>query len=97
MSRFYTTNEVLSTTKWIQIDNPKEFVIIMLNADNKTFDMNVVIQKWEKMPMHFKKQVLIQIKALLFDKFPTKIVVKYSNYSNVFSTKIITKLPGTLE
>ena len=53
------------------------------------------------MPIYFKKQVQIedqiktqikaksgaQIRALLFNKAVTEILLEYSNYSSVFSTK----------
>ena len=35
--------------------------------------------------MHFKKQA--QVKALLFDKAPTKVLAEYSNYNNFFSAE----------
>ena len=34
------------------------------------------------MPVYFKRQA--QVEALLFNKASTKILVKYSNYSNMF-------------
>ena len=43
------------------------------------------------MLMHFKKQA--QVGALLFDKAFTKVLVEYSNYSNVFSAENIAELP----
>ena len=39
---------------------------------------------------HSKKQA--QVEALLFDKALTKVLAKYSNYSNVFSVKYAAKL-----
>ena len=42
------------------------------------------------MPMHSEKQV--QVEALLFDKAFIKILIKYSNYSNVFLVKNIVEL-----
>ena len=43
MWRFYTANETLSTTKQVQIVDPKEFIIIALDVDNKTFVVHVAI------------------------------------------------------
>ena len=51
----YIINKALSTTKWVQLVNPKEFVIAALDADSKTFVMHVAIREREKMPMHSKK------------------------------------------
>ena len=44
-----------------------------------------------------EKQVQIkakaQVGALIFNKAPIKVLVKYSDYSNIFSVKIAAKLP----
>ena len=40
-----TTNEALSTTKQVQIINKKNFVIMALIINNKTFVMYMAIQK----------------------------------------------------
>ena len=34
-----------------------------------------------------------QIRALLFDKAPTEVLTKYSDYSNIFSVENVAKLP----
>ena len=43
MWKSYTTNKVLFTTKQVQIINLKEFVIVVLNIDNKIFVIYVTI------------------------------------------------------
>ena len=43
MWKTYTTNEALSITKQVQIIDPKEFVIVALDVDSKTFVMYVTI------------------------------------------------------
>ena len=55
----------------------------------------VVIRKQEKMSVHFKKQAQIkaQVRALLFNKAPTEVLMEYSDYSNVFSVEYAAKLP----
>ena len=45
----------------------------------------MAIQEQEKTLVYFKKQA--QVGALLFNKISTEISVKYSNYSNIFSTE----------
>ena len=48
--------------------------------------------------VYFKKQIQIeaqskaQIRALLFDKAPIEVLVKYFNYNNIFSLKNIVEL-----
>ena len=55
----------------------------------------MAIWEREKMPMYSKKQAQIkaQIGALLFNKAPTRVLAKYSDYSNVFSAEYIVELP----
>ena len=88
--RTYTTNKVLSTTKRVQIVDPKEFVIVVLNVNSKTFVVHMPIRKQEKIPMHSEKQA--QVRALLFDGAPTEVSAEYSDYSDVFSAENATEL-----
>ena len=55
----YITNEVLSTIKQVQIIDPKNFVIMVLDADSKTFVGYVAIQEWKRMPMYLEKRAQI--------------------------------------
>ena len=61
-----------------------------LDINSKTFMIYMAIQEWEKILIYFKKQVQIkaqsraQIGALLFNKVFTKILIKYSDYNNIF-------------
>ena len=41
----YTTKEALSTTKRVQLVDPKEFVIAALDADSKTFLVHMAIRE----------------------------------------------------
>ena len=41
----------------VQIIDKKDFVIAILDANNKIFVMHVAIQEQERMPIHSKKQV----------------------------------------
>ena len=47
------------------------------------------------MLVYSKKQAQIkaQVKAPLFEEAPTKVLVEYFNYINVFSTENIAELP----
>ena len=47
--------------------------------------MHVFIQERKHISVHLEKQAYIR--ALLFKTAPTEVSAKYSNYSNVFSTK----------
>ena len=103
----YTTKKALPTTERVKLVDPKEFVIVALDADSKTFVEHVAIREQEKMLMHSEKQAQIeaethinakgqsgaQVGSLIFNKAPTKVPAEYSNYSNVFSAKIAAELP----
>ena len=91
MWRTYTTNEALPTTEQVQIVNPKEFVIVALDVNSKTFVIHVATWEQEEMPVHSEKQA--QVGALLFDKAPTKVLAEYFDYSNVFSAENAAELP----
>ena len=56
----YTTNKALPTTKRVQINDKKDFVIATLDADSETFVIHVAFWKRKKMPMHSKKQAQIE-------------------------------------
>ena len=43
IQRTYTINKALPTTKQVQIINKKDFIIVALDADNKTFIVYVAI------------------------------------------------------
>ena len=95
-----TTNKALPTTKQVQLVNPKEFFIAVLDVDSETFVVHVAIWEREKMPVHAKRQAQIQdgaqVGALLFDEAPTKIPVEYSDYSNVFSVENAVEFPENI-
>ena len=51
----YITSKTLPTTKQVQIVDLKEFVIVALDINSKTFVADVAIQEREKMPKHSEK------------------------------------------
>ena len=103
----YTTNKALPTTKRVRLVIPKEFVIAALDADSKTFVVHVAIKERKEMPVHSEKQAQIeaedhidaqgqsgaQVGALIFNKAPTEVPAKYSDYSNVFSAENAAEVP----
>ena len=92
--RTYTTNKALPTIKQVQIINKKNFVIVVLDADSKTFVIHMAIRKQEKMPVHSERQAQIeaQVGVLLFNKAPTEVPMEYFDYSNVFSLEYVVEL-----
>ena len=107
----YTTSKILPTIKQIQIINKKDFVIAMLDINYKTFIMHIVIQKQEKILIHFERQDQFeveahictqgqnraQVKTLSFDEAFNEILVEYSDYNNFFSIENAAKLPENIK
>ena len=71
----------------------------MLDADRKTFNVHITIQKREEMIVNPGKKAQIkaqngaQVKAILFDKAPTEVSAEYFDYSNIFLAEIAAELP----
>ena len=57
----YTTNKALSTTKRVQLVDPKEFVIAALDTDSETFVVHVAIRERKEMVVNPGRKA--QIKA----------------------------------
>ena len=93
--RTYITNKALSTTKQVQIVDPKKFVIVALDINSETFVVHIAICEQEVIPVYSEKQA--QVGVLLFDKAPIEISTEYSNYSNVFSAENTAELPENIE
>ena len=56
----YTINKALSTTKQVQLVNPKKFVIAALDANNKTFVVHMIIREQEGMAMDPDRKAQIE-------------------------------------
>ena len=100
--KFYTINKALPTTKWVQLVDPKEFVIAALNTDSKTFIVYMAIWEQKEMTINPAKKTQIktqsgtqskaQVEALISNKAFTKVLAKYFFYSNVFLIKNVVEL-----
>ena len=56
MWKTYTTNKALLTAERVQIINPKDFVIAVLDADSETFMVYVAFWEQKGMPVHSERQ-----------------------------------------
>ena len=81
----YTINEALPTTEWVQLVDPKEFVIAALDVDSEAFIVHMAIREQEEISVHAERQALVG--ALIFNEASTEVLVEYFNYSNVFSAE----------
>ena len=59
----YTTNKSLPTTKGVQLVDPKEFVIVALDANSETFVILVAIREREEMAMDPAKKAQIEAQS----------------------------------
>ena len=70
-----------------------------MDADSETFVIHVAIREREEMVVDSGKKAQIeaqskaQVEALLFNEALTKVLVEYSNYSNVFLAENAAELP----
>lgn len=104
MQNSYTITKTLLITKQVLIISPKEFVIAILDMDNKIFVMHIAIKEQEQILVYPNKEAQIKtqnqskaqsrghVATLLSDKVAIAILVEYSDYSNDFLAENATKL-----
>ena len=91
--------EALSTTNQIELINKKEFAKAALNENFETFVVHITtLEVPITMSIHFFRAPQVQdnftLAALIQqDKDITKILAKYSDYTNVFSSDLAMELP----
>lgn len=83
----YIVAEALSTTSWVKLINKTKFAKTALDKNFKTF---VVYMEILKAKASIQQLRTVQIAALHWDKAPTKIPSKYSDFANVFSLDLAT-------
>ena len=78
----------------MEIIDKKEFAVVALNVDNKTFVVHVAaLAEPTTMPIHSSRQA--QVTALTSKEIG--IPAEYSNFSNVFSLDSAAELPEHIE
>ncbi len=100
--RSYTTTEALPTTSQVKLIDKRKFAKVALYKNSETFVMHVVVLETPTtMPIYLfmASQVLDNptLAALQWDKAPTKIPTKYSNYADLFSSDLAMELPKNTE
>lgn len=89
--RTYTFAEALSTTNWVELINIKVFVKTALNKIFATFVMHIAaLEVPAEISVHLLQ--VAQIAVLQWDKVSTKVPMKYSDDTDVFSTDLAMKL-----
>ena len=95
--RTYSTKEALPTTRRVKLVGKKEFVAAALNPKHETYVVYAGSVSSDTLPsssplnIHpFRKP---QIFGLIAKKAPTKVPVEYSDFADVFSLDLASKLP----
>ena len=89
--RFYTTEDVFSTTKQVKLIEKKEFVIAALNLEHKAFIVHIAalnIDIGDK--IHLSKKA--QIAHLKANEALFKVFSEYADFADIFSPKLTAKL-----
>ncbi len=94
--RSYTTGNVLSTTKQIELIEKKEFAVVVLDSEHKAFIIHMAgLSIDSDNEVYLSKKA--QIAYLKADEAPTKVPSKYADFVDVFSSKLAAELPAHME
>ncbi len=89
--RCYTTGDVLSTTKQVELIGKKEFAVAALVPEYKAFIVHVAALSVDSGDeMHLSRRA--QIANLKVDEAPSKVLGEYTDFADVFSPKLAAKL-----
>ena len=97
--RTYTTDEVLSTTRCIELVGKKEFAAVALDPESEIFVVYVASLSFDALPssLPLKLNVYLfrrpQVSDLIVEEAPTKVSAKYSDIADVFSLDLMFELP----
>ena len=85
--RTYTTEKAFPTTRYVELVRKKEFAVAALDPKYKTFVIHVA----------FFSSILLdvrpQISGLIVEEISTKASIKYSDFVDIFSPDLASKLP----
>ncbi len=87
--RSYTTAKALSTISLVELIGKREFAKAALDENSETFVVHVLAL--ETITIHSSQAA--QIVILQCNKASIKILAKYSNYADLFSTDLVIELP----
>lgn len=87
----YIAAKALLLIQQVELIDEKEFAKAALDENFKTFMMNVAALKALKMAIHPSRTA--QVVSLKANKASTEILFEYSDYADVFLTKLAIELP----
>ena len=94
--RTYTTKGALPTIRRVELVGKKEFAAAVLDPESETFVVYVASLSSNTSPSSSPLDVHLshrpQISGLIAEKAPTKVPAKYSDFADVFSLSLASKL-----
>ena len=97
--RIYTTKEVLSTTKRVELVGKKEFASAAFDPEHETYVVHVVslsstpLTSLKSPPLNVHPSRRPQKSGLIAKEALTKVPAKYSDFADVFSPDLAFELP----
>ena len=97
--RTYTTEETLPTTKRVELVGKKEFAAVALDSEHETYLVHVGSVSSNALPSSSPLELNIhpfrrpQVSGLIIEEAPTKVPAEYSDFADVFSPDLASKLP----
>ena len=93
--RTYTTEEVLPTTRRVELVGKKEFAAAALDPEHETYVVHVASLSSAllvaSLDVHPSRRP--QISGLIAEEAPTKVPAEYSDFADVFSPNLVSELP----
>ena len=92
--RTYSTEKVFPTTRRVKLVGKKEFAAAAFNLEHETYVFHIAsfsstpLTSLDVHPSHRS-----QVSGLITEEAPTKVPAKYSDFANVFSPDLASKLP----
>ncbi len=84
----YTAADALPTTSRVELIDKREFAKAALDENSEIFVVHI-----SALDVSIHPSRAAQIAVLQWDKAPTKILAKYSDYADVFSSDLAMELP----
>ena len=97
--RTYTTEEVLLTTRRVELVGKKKFAAAALDPEHETYIVHIAslsstpLASLGSSPLDVYPSWRPQMSGLIAEEAPTKISAEYSDFADVFSSDLAFKLP----
>ena len=96
--RTYTTKEVLPTTRRVELIGKKEFAAVALDLEHETYVVSITSLSSTPLaflgstPLNVHPSRRSQISGLIAEEAPTKVLAKYLDFADVFSSDLVSEL-----